>query len=633
MTHSQVHPPKRATRPTAKRTGGLTCALLLAFLIGHTHPVSAATTTITGLDTLPNTASIHVTQDGRLELPNGAQTLAKTIRYGVSMNGVYTFHTVGSDESLASDAILVDTLLQNRHITNQPVVQVGIHSADNQSGIESYRLKNERTGSWSAWHPLTKSGASISDVVDWKLDTSKQGIRTVYAQFKDQAGNITDSLLSSHGNTKEAAPFAEVVFTTQGPTFDARVFNDGLYGTNHWAGPNRPQIVARHSDPYVELIFHSIKSAWSIPDQIFTSFNNQPYTATDVGDLRNGSALVLPIPKSQRVNGPGAIRLYVVDAIGNASAVQTIPYYYDDAPAKADVSVKQNDGTPLKNATSYNQDTQTSESVKVTETDTVSLDVAITDAHSSITPKANHPGFARIKVEELTRTSYKGNWTPTSTRVYGDNKQVAEGEPFTALPLKNATTHRMKVKLSPGLETKFRVHVTDNAGNTTTRDSEVFKQSNLQLISFKILSIVNPKREDVEVNVTNQTVPQEVSAGGDVTVEPMFHWLSATKPKTITGEILVTTANNAGYSNVQTLPLKEANILRDKEFPRFEETFTVPADAPIDAMVNVKGHITITMPTGLTHTVYFPSQNKNISQQIGVVENNIQDAVRFNITR
>lgn len=604
-------------------------AVLLALM---SSDVQAASTTITGLDTHENSATIHVQQDGRLELPDGSQTTARNTQYAVSQNGVYTFHSFGANDALDRDSILVDSISRGMLVTNETSVEVNLTSTDNHSGIEAFRLRNERNGSWSNWMNTSSVRSNITESINWTLDTSSEGIRTVYAQFRDQAGNVTDGDLSSHGNTASDAPFAQVVYTTEGPQFDVGIHNEGVLGSTYWVSPNRSHTVVRSQNPYVELEFNGISSTWSTPERVYVSVNGRPFIEHDLSDLRSNRFLVVDIPSNERTNGPGTIEVYMEDTIRNKSDVETIRYFYDDRAPSASANVRQNNGRALTDGIYYNQKTNQEEAVKISETETVFLDVTVNDSDSRMRRNTQHPGFARILVEERTRYEQDGSWHTTNTRVFSENSALSGGHPFTHRQLRDNETHRLEMPLSNGFETQFRIRVTDNAGNTRTVTTQPFRQSNLQLISFTILDIVNPSRPDEEVSFTNQTDPQNMSAGGNVTAEALFYWLTAFEPQNINGQIRIN-VTASGYNDTQYISLEEGDILRDKNYPRFEKTFTLPDDAPIGSMVTMQGFIQAQMEDDVTHTVYFPSENRNISQQIGVIENHIQDAVHFNITR
>jgi len=74
--------------------------------------------------------------------------------------------------------------------TSSRAVTLGLDATDPSpsSGVDSMRLKNAG-GSWTAWQPYIESKG-------WKL-TRGAGKKTVYAQYRDAAGNVSASALDS----------------------------------------------------------------------------------------------------------------------------------------------------------------------------------------------------------------------------------------------------------------------------------------------------------------------------------------------------------------------------------------------------------------------------------------------------
>lgn len=611
--------------------------------------VDAAHTTITKVDNHSNRSVIHVNHDGQLELPDGSRVHTTNVQYDVRLNGVYTFHTYGSNDVITRDSALIDSIkneVDDLLRTNKDTVELTIKSRDNLSGIHQYRLKNEANGSWNGWSNVSSPKSIVNQKIDWKLNTSQEGIRTVFAQFKDRAGNVTESNLSNRGSTKHNAPYARVVYTTKGPEFDVGIVDLNKMGSTYWVSPNRPHVVKRSNNPYVEIVFNNIRSEWSVPQNIYTSVNGQPYQKRPLSALTSDGRLIVEIPAAERKNGPGQIKLYIDDLVVNNSDVYTIPYYYDDQAPTVTTSIKQGDNKNLERETYYNPITNKDETVNLTLTQNVLLDVTPKDAHSSMNRQTARPGFARILVREQTRYEHEGPWVNNKSRVYARNADVAGGHPFTQISLTDGNTHRLNLNLSHGFETRFRVEIMDNAGNTRTHYTETFRQSNLRLVSFKILEIVNPSRDDDEVTITQQMNPDDLptmSAGGNVTLEAAFDLQKAFNYKDIYGQIEIEITGN-GYTNkLENIILTgeegkpgetdQGKILTDKDFPRYEEIFTIPEDAPVGAEVVMKGWLTVDFEDGVSHTIYFPSKNGNIRWRIGVVGNHIQDHLKFNITR
>lgn len=601
--------------------------------------VNAAHTTITKVDTHDKHSTIHVNHDGRLELPDGSQVNTKTIRYDVSMNGVYTFHTYSPNDVITRDSALIDTIMNKEDDllrTNKDTVELTISSRDNLSGLQQYRLRNESNGNWSDWKNVTSSDNQVRQTIDWKLNTSSEGIRTVYSQFKDKAGNITETDVSSKGSTRSSAPYARVVYTTQGPQFDVGIVDLNKMGSTYWVSPNRTYVVKRSNNPYVELVFNNIRSEWSTPQYIYTSVNGQPFNKQPLSALSSDGRLIVDIPQAERKNGSGKIRIYIDDLVVNHSDIHTIDYYYDDTEPTVSTTIRQGDGSALENVIYYNQVTKKDETHKLTKTQNVLLNVIPSDGHSSMNRQEKHPGFARIFVQEQTRYEQDGNWKNNKRRVYAKNEDVADGHPFTSINLVDGNTHQLNIDLTHGFETRFMIEVTDNAGNTRRHYTDPFRQSNLRLVSFKILEIVNPSREDDEVIITEEMDIEDVprmSAGANVTVEPTFDFVNAFDYEKLHGTIEIIINGPNGYKYTQHIQLKEEDILNDKQYPRFIDTFTVPDDAPVGSEVIMRGWLSLNFADDVSHTIYFPSKNGAISWRIGIIGNHIQDHLRFNITR
>ena len=66
--------------------------------------------------------------------------------------------------------------------TRSPYVKLSLPASDSGSGLASMRLMNDG-GSWSAWQPYATSKS-------WTLRNSN-GLRSVYVQYKDRAGNLS----------------------------------------------------------------------------------------------------------------------------------------------------------------------------------------------------------------------------------------------------------------------------------------------------------------------------------------------------------------------------------------------------------------------------------------------------------
>lgn len=612
---------------------------LVSFLANPPTEVEASFTNITNVTNQDSHSIIRVSHDGVLELPDGSRVSTSNIQYNVTMNGVYTFHTYGDNDAISRDSVLIDTIKKtsnNLEVTNKKQVTLDLISRDNLSGIQQYSLKNESSGAWSSWTNVNSADNVVEQSINWTLDTTKEGIRTVFARFRDKAGNITESQLNSAGSKKHPFPYAEVIYTTKGPEFDVGIVDLNKQGSTYWVSPNRTYKVRRSSNPYVEVVFNNIRSEWSTPQNVYTSVNGQPYQKRPVSSITSDGRLIIDIPVAERKNGPGEIRIYIDDLVVNNSEIHTIPYYYDDTVPNVDHTIRQGDGKNLKQTVFYNPITNKDDNVNMTLTQNVLLDVTPRDAHSSMNRQTARPGFARILVREQTRYEHEGSWKNNKTRVFARSNDVADGHPFTSIALTDGSKHTLDLPLSHGFETRYIIETTDNAGNTRTVTTAPFRQSNLRLVSFKILEIINPSREDDEVIITDQMNPEDLpimSAGGNVTLEAAFDLQNAFEYKNLEGVIEIEISGNGYSKKLDNIVLTEYSKLTDKSFPRFEEVFTIPEDAPVGAEVIMKGWLTVDFDDNVSHTIYFPSKNGNISWRIGVIGNHIQDHLKFNITR
>lgn len=121
-----------------------------------------------------------------------AASLAVTLPAG---DGTKTFEAefedaVGNQTATVSDTIVLDTVAPTGAIliaagaeyVSSSTVTVAIDGTDATSGVAEVRLSNDQVD-WTGWSPYA---ASLS----WPLETG-EGARTVYAEFRDGAGNVS----------------------------------------------------------------------------------------------------------------------------------------------------------------------------------------------------------------------------------------------------------------------------------------------------------------------------------------------------------------------------------------------------------------------------------------------------------
>jgi hypothetical protein len=119
--------------------------------------------------------------------------------YSSLSQGSHTFQvravnsTGKADPSPASRSWFVDTAVPRGTVsinggaasTRSQTVTLSLSASDPSpaSGVVSVRLRNENTTTWSEWLPYSSSAP-------WQLSIGA-GTKTVYAQFKDRAGNVS----------------------------------------------------------------------------------------------------------------------------------------------------------------------------------------------------------------------------------------------------------------------------------------------------------------------------------------------------------------------------------------------------------------------------------------------------------
>lgn len=127
-------------------------------------------------------------EDSRyIVLPNGNKIKRNKVNFTSTANGTYTFSSYSKESTPEQKSISITNLRSKYLITPTPEVKLELSSTDTLSGVESMRFKNEGTGSsWSVFEPYKTEKI-------WTLNNI-DGKRTVYAQYRDRAGNISDDV-------------------------------------------------------------------------------------------------------------------------------------------------------------------------------------------------------------------------------------------------------------------------------------------------------------------------------------------------------------------------------------------------------------------------------------------------------
>lgn len=124
-----------------------------------------------------------------ISLPSGNKIKKDSLKYISTANGTYTFSTHSKNNQISESSISVNSLRSNSLVTSNPNIRLEVSSFDALSGVEYMRFKNEISGNWSVFEPYQTETTWVLDYTD--------GQKTVYGQFKDRAGNISDDVFDS----------------------------------------------------------------------------------------------------------------------------------------------------------------------------------------------------------------------------------------------------------------------------------------------------------------------------------------------------------------------------------------------------------------------------------------------------
>ncbi|HCL4479964.1 TPA: hypothetical protein N2D99_002031 [Clostridium botulinum] len=117
----------------------------------------------------------------KLRLPDGNWLTQSEVNYSVSQNGTYDFEGISSDGTRVQNGITIQDLRKNILVTSKRDVLLQLHAEDTLSGVYQMRFKNETTGTYSEYEPY-------KTLKDWTIN-SGEGLKTVFVQYKDLAGN------------------------------------------------------------------------------------------------------------------------------------------------------------------------------------------------------------------------------------------------------------------------------------------------------------------------------------------------------------------------------------------------------------------------------------------------------------
>lgn len=266
-------------------------------------------------------ATLEITKDDNVKyvrLPNGNYVTDSTTTYIVDKNGTYDFAYETLDGSLDIATMTVDDIRVSYLITNTQNVSLTLNSEDLLSGMGYMKFRNE-VGTYSNFEPYTTKKS-------WVLD-SNEGLKTVFAVFRDIAGNETTEV------------FDKIILDKTGPTTSFTI-NDGAAYTK---------------TQNVTLKINALDN-YSYPKTLFISNDNinwaqMPYTPTVNWALTSSP-------------GPKTVYVKTVDNVGNVGNVASNNIYFDNVLPYG--TVKINNGASLTNSRN------------------VTLNMTINDIHSGV---------------------------------------------------------------------------------------------------------------------------------------------------------------------------------------------------------------------------------------------------------
>lgn len=266
-------------------------------------------------------ATLEITKDDNVKyvrLPNGNYVTDSTTTYIVDKNGTYDFVYETLDGSLDIATMTVDDIRVSYLITNTQNVSLTLNSEDLLSGMGYMKFRNE-VGTYSNFEPYTTKKS-------WVLD-SNEGLKTVFAVFRDIAGNETTEV------------FDKIILDKTGPTTSFTI-NDGATYTK---------------TQNVTLKINSVDN-YSYPKYLFISNDNVSWTQMPYTSTVNWKLTSSP--------GPKTVYVKAVDNVGNVGNVVSNNIYFDNVLPYG--TVKINNGASLTNSRN------------------VTLNMTINDIHSGV---------------------------------------------------------------------------------------------------------------------------------------------------------------------------------------------------------------------------------------------------------
>lgn len=570
------------------------------------------------------TIAVQSVAGARIEMPNGAVVNGYTGAYTTFSNGVYAFTAYLGDEETTKTLHVTDINKSAASFRTRSAVPLTLKFTDLISGVQDYRLRNGSTHAWGSWTPVPNQTHDAEFKINgWTIPASTpNGDLKIYTQFRDKAGNITDHASETGSLTANKIPYVLVDFDNKGPTFDF---------------PQQKYYVGPAQNNTVPIKITAVKDANSDQSnfRIQVNLDGAGYASFPMSNLKNGIFnYVLPNKK----DGERTIQIRILDDLGNASVTKSFKIFYDMTKASATtLQVLNHDGTTL---IPVKHDGENMGLVTFNGTDNkVKIHAVLQDKFTNGTNGSGfltgQDGIAKVKITEFTRNnSGVDEWIETP-----DQPSVSRTFQGTELQgIIQSNGGRFDWQLSPGLIKFFEIEMTDNAGNVHKQVTPPFIANGLVIEDFAI-DVVNPKQ------LPGEDIPDDknlVLANANVTVNVTYNFLNdvgfgSTILKGVKGQLVAkiepATALpiDTGYEKMAKKIVTDDVTGKDKTV--MQQTFTVPADALKGAIIKVRGYIRAEFTGGGELYAYFPDREQTVYHQIGTVDGNIDEEIRFQLVR
>lgn len=569
-----------------------------------------------------SSATITINGDGTITLPGGHKAVNKAV-LSVTKNGVYSFE-IEKDGNILTKAVHIEHINKGMLRTNDSNIKLNLTYKDELSGIKEMRFRNEENGTWSSWRDTSKTQKYGTQVVNWKMDSASNGVKRVYAQYKDQAGNITPG---------EA--YDSIIYDTTGPTYNVSM--EKYYV----------------KEETFELYVKDIVDDYSNPTNVYVTVGGGDESAYSLKNHDFSKGVQIPFHSKDNKPGRKTVKIQVDDDLGNRGQVKTVEVFFDNvAPSKGELKLKTTSNTDFKtseNGRIWDDGEQTykyfkgSEEVLLVDSRDIRLDINVGDTHANAsgvskaheTANGKGKGYAKVEVTEVT----------IETDRYGVVSEKKRKGPVIYDTVDANGRLNVEWKLDYGLEKRLDIVVVDNAGNRTEFKGQSVYMSALALEHFKINDVVNPSYDWTEIDFSkNDAANNNFLSGSNVEFDLSYSLKTAVKPTQTYGELVVVTENVAeGYKHTNTIKLNAEDIKKDRlnpYFGRIERTdnagmlveinpFTIPEDAPIGSTVTLSGWLQADLEDGSTLRIYFPDDIDIRGKQVGIVTGSIHDLIQF----